>query len=860
LLSNEKFATPAILLLKEEESVNQRARWVCVVAFLTCVFTTNSWAQEANKPEAQKALRTLQRLNKTPIETVFRGNHLTWVSGVLSAKNNNRLTDNALRFIRENHSLLRLSTAVDLAEVSRQVYDGVTYIRMEPRYQGWPVLGTQVVASLRQGRVRHITNGVPLDNLPQQSPAIVSARRAQQAVERWSGRPAALPRQPAWVPWSGGTGELLPVWVVRQREINPPHDWRYVVEATTGTVLWRSDRFLRAQGYVYDTNPVVAGQEVAQVELPNLESTEVLEGIYAQSLQCIGSTGNCAYGGMMMMGDCRICGESAHTAVAQEDGNFFYEPDEPNVADPFAEVHAYFHADRVARYFEEQLGFKRSCGGSQRITVYVNHHTPGDPQSSANAFYGDSDGDFCGDITLGEGMGIDFAYDGDVIYHEFAHGVVEQTGGLGCAPLGICWDSLGLNWTPMGLNEGFADYFALTLAGDPNLGEHVAVALHGGAGALRHGDNDHQCPFDLAGESHYDGQIWAGFGWDIRELLGAEISDRLMMRTLMAMSPDSGYREAAAAFELVAQEALADGEITTADMEEIERLMGPEGRGIKDCERIVPLDAVPEGHHQEPLMLFTFGGMTLPAGLQWSLATPRRAEELRFGVRDLHASAQRVTVHVRQDLPVDVKMRLAGMQVDLAFVADFNVDITDQDLVLNHESDPPLVAEGAYYFALEYSCPRGCLIQAQGGVEASENQAPVALAQAPAEVSIDEEVRLDGSASHDADGQIVTYEWLQTAGPERALATPTEAITTLTPGEEGTYGFTLKVTDDEGATAEDTLSFVVTAPAKGEAPASGDLDKVAPFVARGSGCSCQVARASTGERSSWLALLRSLLP
>ncbi len=60
-------------------------------------------------------------------------------------------------------------------------------------------------------------------------------------------------------------------------------------------------------------------------------------------------------------------------------------------------------------------------------------------------------------------------------------------------------------------------------------------------------------------------------------------------------------------------------------------------------------------------------------------------------------------------------------------------------------------------------------------------------------------ISLDGSASFDPDGDPITYQWTQVAGPSVTLSAPTAAITTFTAAEGQTYGFRLVVKDTQGA-------------------------------------------------------------
>jgi len=90
------------------------------------------------------------------------------------------------------------------------------------------------------------------------------------------------------------------------------------------------------------------------------------------------------------------------------------------------------------------------------------------------------------------------------------------------------------------------------------------------------------------------------------------------------------------------------------------------------------------------------------------------------------------------------------------------------------------------------------------------NQAPTADAGAPqtvidADNNGSELVTLNGSASVDADGTIVSYQWYENAALIATGATPTVSLTV------GTHIITLIVTDDDGATDDDVVEIVVGA-------------------------------------------------
>lgn len=93
---------------------------------------------------------------------------------------------------------------------------------------------------------------------------------------------------------------------------------------------------------------------------------------------------------------------------------------------------------------------------------------------------------------------------------------------------------------------------------------------------------------------------------------------------------------------------------------------------------------------------------------------------------------------------------------------------------------------------------------------------------------------LDGSQSHDIDGQIVAYSWMQTAGATVELmgATTTNPAF-LAPATAGILNFELEVTDDAGFLAADTLQVRINAPPNAAAGADFVIDQGAPALLDG---------------------------
>lgn len=106
-------------------------------------------------------------------------------------------------------------------------------------------------------------------------------------------------------------------------------------------------------------------------------------------------------------------------------------------------------------------------------------------------------------------------------------------------------------------------------------------------------------------------------------------------------------------------------------------------------------------------------------------------------------------------------------------------------------------------------------------VNPAANKAPVANAGSAVTITLPTStVTLDGKASSDADGSIAKYGWKQVSGPAgAAISTPSAVRTAITGLKQGTYVFSLTVTDDDGATATANVTVTVkAAPAANKPP------------------------------------------
>jgi parallel beta-helix repeat protein len=136
--------------------------------------------------------------------------------------------------------------------------------------------------------------------------------------------------------------------------------------------------------------------------------------------------------------------------------------------------------------------------------------------------------------------------------------------------------------------------------------------------------------------------------------------------------------------------------------------------------------------------------------------------------------------------------------------------VTDMGLTTDLEDQKRPVNNGFDVGAYEYQGPKS---------PTPGNKTPTANAGKDITITLPTNtVTLNGAASADADGSISKYEWKKLSGPASGnIATPTAMTTTIAGLTEGSYEFSLTVTDDDKATSTSTVTVKVN-PAGNKAP------------------------------------------
>jgi hypothetical protein len=416
------------------------------------------------------------------------------------------------------------------------------------------------------------------------------------------------------------------------------------VDALTGRVLaMRNAVWFDRLANVYPQNPINT-PDLVEVTLANLPSGSThLTGDRTLSRNCIDQHETVRVNYMGLDLNVHMCTE-VQQAQADGSGDFLFDPEPLDHEDDFAEAQMYYAVELAYDYYQS-LGF--DLLPDVPIPSTVNFRTPIDMYGTIdmaaimaaqdpygelfpfdNAMFMEA-GDMLGimdrdtdSMVFGQGSEGDFAFDGDVVTHEFGHAVVAATCGLGMYSL----DEMGLDPSTGALNEAYADTGTFCSTDDPVVGDYAGSWLTGGG--IRDVDVDNACPADLTGESHEDSLMFTGAEWDILQALPGdeETVKQAFFNTELTLNPSSDFEEAATALVSEIRTALGD---SAAD----EAQAAVDAHNLQGCVRVVEI----EGTASHPNMVH------LPAAAMVG-ATPFVPGPLQFRFRP-DGDVQQLTVH-----------------------------------------------------------------------------------------------------------------------------------------------------------------------------------------------------------------------
>ena len=429
--------------------------------------------------------------------------------------------------------------------------------------------------------------------------------------------------------WFNRYDAMRLAWELHPRSLNITDSHIAWIDAHSGEMIAVENQARHEnQANVYETNPGSNSElETIIVELPERTDDNDMINERIEALNCINLGEYVTYQGYEFL----RC-STVHTTESDENGDFLYEPDPMAIDDQFGETHMFYHANRAFDFFTT-LGL--TSINDMPLAAIVNYQMAGALQGSdedlvpfENAAFippGQSElytGSSQGSLIFGQGDSIDFAYDGDVIYHEFGHAVVGSTSNLEFLVI----DRQGISMAPGAMNEGYADYFSSALTNDSAVGDYAGSA-YGSESSIRDLDNNATCPSILYGEVHQDSKHFSGALWEGRNEwidLGNDslAYDIAIFDAMISLQGDSTFDDAVA--------------ITVDVVGDLDETMGEllltifAQRNVQDCRRII--DITNDGHQFHMILSGESVGLEpfAPGPLQFLVTVPPNTGKIKL--------------------------------------------------------------------------------------------------------------------------------------------------------------------------------------------------------------------------------------
>jgi len=261
-----------------------------------------------------------------------------------------------------------------------------------------------------------------------------------------------------------------------------------------------------------------------------------------------------------------------------------------------------------------------------------------------------------------------------------------------------------------------------------------------------------------------------------------------------------------------------DGDVTGANLTYDWNLTAkPSGSSLTDA------DLDPDDADADPMFTpdalgnYTFTLSAQDSDLQWSLDQAYlELEVLPPNVPPVADAGEDQTV-------------LIGSPVELNGTASFDTDGTITEWLWNVSAGNPVTIhmDGANTSVANFTAPDATGVysftlvvkddnetwsledEVNVTVELPPNVVPFAIVRATPAIELGDVIDLNGSASYDPDGDIVEWQWNCTSNASLVIIGADGPLASATPGEAGTYIFTLKVRDDRGDWSLDTSASVL---------------------------------------------------
>jgi uncharacterized protein (TIGR03437 family) len=453
----------------------------------------------------------------------------------------------ARSFLRDHAAIFPFSAREmdDLRLVTRDASHGATFLAFNQTVDGVDVFNGHVKFTLSgRGEVVQVATG---DVAPQLSVSNAVALSPADAVKAalallGGGRARARDRAPELVafPMDALSGRLA--WRIFANA-GPGLPYELLVDAADGSLLFRHSLSLSAdaQGRVWRQSPLDGARELVTFPGSWLPANATV------------TTGNNVDAYLDADGD--DAPDDVQSAE-MKDGHAYSETrlfdfefgdgatgKDPRKYQPAAVTNLFYMVNTAHDYYYG-LGFTEAAGNFQKDNlgrggisgdaVMAAAQYGGLPNNAA--FMPTPDGMapemVMGLFTRGTSRLTDDGdsdYDGQVIVHEYGHGVSNRLVGARTSTSCLAKIQSGA------MGEGWSDYFAASFFNNPAMSSYLTGIV---TGIRRQSYEGYTFTYEDIGnagyEVHRDGEIWAATLWDLRKSLGQAVTDQLVMDGLKA--------------------------------------------------------------------------------------------------------------------------------------------------------------------------------------------------------------------------------------------------------------------------------------------------------------------------------------
>jgi hypothetical protein len=293
--------------------------------------------------------------------------------------------------------------------------------------------------------------------------------------------------------------------------VDPPGDWRTLVDAATGEVLWRQNQIRHAisgtvTGTVHSLLPTdpVAAQPLSNLRV-NVGPTPATTG--PSGTYSVAAGGAVTVSAQLLGPWCDVTRQDGFP-----DASFSAPASDPATVDIAftsgnshdAERDGFYHVNIVHDYIKALDPGATGVDYATPCKVNIN--------STCNAFFSTGDGSV--NFYAAGGGCPNTATMPDVVYHEYGHLVNHEIYQQAGQPFGM---------NNGALHEGLADVLAAMIQDTPDGGK----GFFGPGTILRTIDNTRKWPQDASGDGHITGLIIGGAFWDLRQSAGLAVAEQL---------------------------------------------------------------------------------------------------------------------------------------------------------------------------------------------------------------------------------------------------------------------------------------------------------------------------------------------